>query len=219
MLGRGFTAAEVSALDAAIDMAMAAAPAQGAAGLTDEAAFFAAVRAAFGALGQSQVEGFQRLLGAMAAARWPVSFVAYALATAWHETNETMEPVREAYWLSESWRKANLRYYPWYGRGDVQLTWEANYRAADAALGLDGALIAEPDLAMRPDISARVLVWGMQAGAFTGKALATYLPLQGPATRAAYKGARRIINGQDKADHIAGLALGFEGALVAGGWQ
>ena len=43
--------------------------------------------------------------------RW----VAYIMATVKHETNNTFEPVEEAYWLSESWRKANLRYYPWHG--------------------------------------------------------------------------------------------------------
>lgn len=36
-------------------------------------------------------------------------------------------PVREAYWLSEAWRAANLRYYPDYGRGLMQCTWPDNY--------------------------------------------------------------------------------------------
>jgi hypothetical protein len=36
----------------------------------------------------------------------------YILATAFWETARTMHPVREAYWLSESWRRSNLRYYP-----------------------------------------------------------------------------------------------------------
>ena len=49
---------------------------------------------------------------------------AYVLATAYWETARTMEPVREAFWMSEEWRRANLRYFPWYGRGFVQLTWE-----------------------------------------------------------------------------------------------
>ena len=62
----------------------------------------------------------------MGKARWPTAWCAYGLATAWWETNKTMQPVREAYWLSEAWRKPNLRYYPHYGRGYVQLTWKGD---------------------------------------------------------------------------------------------
>jgi hypothetical protein len=62
--------------------------------------------ASFGALDQSQVDGFEALLQAFGMARWPVAFASYGLATAWRETNETMQPVREAYWLSEDWRKS-----------------------------------------------------------------------------------------------------------------
>ena len=39
--------------------------------------------------------------------------LAYLLATAFWETARTMQPVDEAFWLSEAWRKKNLRY----GRG------------------------------------------------------------------------------------------------------
>jgi hypothetical protein len=43
-------------------------------------------------------------------------------------------PVREAYWLSEAWRAANLRYYPAYGRGLMQCTWPENYEAYGQAI-------------------------------------------------------------------------------------
>lgn len=43
------------------------------------------------------------------------SQIAYVLATVDWETNKTFKPVKEAYWLSENWRKKNLRYYPFYG--------------------------------------------------------------------------------------------------------
>lgn len=36
-----------------------------------------------------------------------VKHTAYVLATAKWETNHTMKPVREAYWLSEDWRRKN----------------------------------------------------------------------------------------------------------------
>lgn len=71
------------------------------------------------------------------------------------ETAHTFEPVREAYWLPESWRAANLRYYPWYGRGFVQLTWQSNYDAFGKHIGVD--LISDPDLAMQPAIAARIM--------------------------------------------------------------
>jgi hypothetical protein len=43
--------------------------------------------------------------------------VAYVLATTEWETAQTFKPVREAFWLSEDWRRRNFRYYPYYGRG------------------------------------------------------------------------------------------------------
>ncbi|MFL6728068.1 MAG: hypothetical protein ACJ8FS_16370 [Sphingomicrobium sp.] len=130
-----------------------------------------------------------------------------------------MEPVKEAFWLGEDWRKANLRYYPWYGRGFVQLTWEANYKRADDELNLGGTLIADPDLALQPGIAAKILRLGMEQGWFTRKALKDYLPLSGRAGYDAYKEARRIINGTDKWDVIAKEAQSFEAALLAGGWK
>lgn len=52
---------------------------------------------------------------------------------------------------------AQERYWPWHGRGLIQLTWERNYRAAGKALGID--LIADPDKALEPETSARILAW------------------------------------------------------------
>jgi predicted chitinase len=189
--------------------------------LTDEARFYDVVRTQLQRLTVDQVAGTQRLLQAFGVARWPIAWTAYGLATGWRETNKLMQPVEEAYFLgdrADAYRK-RLRYYPWTGRGDVQLTWQANYRAADVALGLGGALVADPDLALKPDISARIMVWGMSTGAFTGKKLADYLPESGPADIHQFTNARRIINGLDAAVEIAGNALKFQDALVAGGWR
>jgi putative chitinase len=180
--------------------------------LTDEARFYDVVRTQLQRLTVDQVTGFQRLLQAFGVAQWPIAYAAYGLATAWRETNKQMQPVEEAY-------RKRLRYYPWTGRGDVQLTWEANYRAADVALGLGGALVADPDLALKPDISARIMVWGMSTGAFTGKKLSDYLPESGPADIHQFTNARRTINGLDAAVEIAGNALKFQDALAAGGWR
>ena len=139
---------------------------------------------------------------------------AYVLATAEWETNYTFEPVAEAYWVknAEAWRKKNLRYWPWYGRGFVQLTWEANYRKAGEKIGVD--LIADPDAAMVPANAAKILVLGMKEGWFTGKALGDYITLQA----SDFVGARRIINGTDKAAKIAALAKTHDRDLLAAGY-
>lgn len=137
---------------------------------------------------------------------------AYVLATAFWETARTMEPVKEAFWLSERWRETNLRYYPWYGRGYVQLTWKQNYERAGRELDLD--LTTDPDAVMVPNTASRILVLGCRDGWFTGKALSEYITL----TKSDFEGARRIVNGTDKAETIAGLARSYDAALLAEGY-
>lgn len=120
---------------------------------------------------------------------------AYVLATAYHETAHTMKPVREAFWLSEPWRKKNLRYWPWYGRGYVQLTWERNYKRAGSELGLD--LTTDADVVMGSKVASKIIVKGMAEGWFTGKAMRDYTT---------FKDMRRVVNGTDKAALIASHA-------------
>lgn len=187
----------------------------------DKAAFYAELRKSkpqgLGPLNAGQVKGIETLLDACEGA--PLAHASYMMATAWHETNGTMEPVVEAYWLSEQWRKTHLRYYPWHGRGYVQLTWLANYKKADKKLGLNGALIATPDLALDPVIAAKIMRAGMDEGWFTGVSLHKVLPIAGVATRAQYCDARTIINGRDKADLVEDYAQIFERGFRHGGWQ
>ncbi len=102
------------------------------------------------------------------AAAWPAIYAALeargiasqavcaaAIATIAIETASTFKPVREAFWLDEDWRKTNLRYYPWYGRGYIQLTWETNYTKYGKLLEVD--LIGNAELAMDPEVAAKVL--------------------------------------------------------------
>lgn len=192
--------------------------------LKDPAQFFGVVRGHFGPLEKSQVEGFNALLTAMSP--WPVSWVAYGLATAWAETNATMQPVREAYWLSDAWRKKNLRYYPHYGRGYVQITWLKNYQwldkaSAEAGLTRPGEILANLDLAMRPDIASLALRAGLEEGRYDshGKRMADRIPANGQATLKQYIDARYLVNIQDNAAKIAGYAQKFEQALKAGAWS
>lgn len=126
--------------------------------------------------------------------------IAYGLATAQWETGHTFEPVKEAYWLSEKWRRDNFRYYPYYGRGYVQLTWENNYKVYSSILGLD--LVGDPDLALRHDASLFTIAHGMKIGTFTGRKLEDYVSKG----KTDFLEARRVINGTDKQKEIADLA-------------
>jgi hypothetical protein len=187
-------------------------------------AFFAAVRARpfGGALTQAQVDGLDALLDAFDKAGdafADMRFRAYALATAFHETARRMQPIEE-------FGHGRGRAYghpagPWHqiydGRGDVQLTWEANYKKATArlrelgAIGHDVDLEKTPALAMRPDIAAAVMIHGMAEGWFCGHKLGDYFN----AGKDDPVGARHIINGSDRAGLIAGYYRNFVAALRA----
>jgi len=177
----------------------------------------------FTRLTAAQVKGHESVIAVMKEHKVPLSWAAYILATSYHETARKMQPVREGLNASDAWRKRNLRYYPWYGRGHVQLTWEENYVKADKKLGLGGALAKNADLALDPVISAEVLVVGMLEGWFSGDkagrhTLLRHLPNKNKATRTQFKNARRIVNIMDKADLIAGHALVYQEALIKIGY-
>jgi predicted chitinase len=133
-----------------------------------------------------------------------VDQIAYVLATVEHETAGTFQPVKEAYWKDEAWRQAHLRYYPYYGRGYVQLTWKANYQVYGRKLGLD--LVAHPDLAMDPGNARFILIDGFKTGVFTGKKIADYIN----ENDTDFINARRCINGLDCAQKIAALAAKYQ---------
>lgn len=136
---------------------------------------------------------------------------AYMLATVMWETAYTMQPVRE--YGSDTYLRKK-KYWPWVGRGYVQLTWDYNYKKASDKLGVD--LISNPDKAMDPEVAVKVLFEGMLNGWFTGKKLSDYMDgkqeTDAEDTKE-FKGARKIINGTDKADKIAALALQIDRAL------
>lgn len=182
-------------------------------------ALFAEIRKSLfgGRLTAGQVEGIKAKIAAMQLEGFPLSWMAYVLATSYHETAKRMLPVREGLSASDAWRKKNLRYYPWYGRGDVQLTWEENYRKADTLLGLGGKLVANPDLALDKDISAKVIVLGMRDGWFSKSSMKGKLK-NAVATYEEFRLSRPIVNIMDKADMIAGIAVKFQAALMKAGY-
>ena len=177
-------------------------------------------RAPFGGrLSTTQVQGVEDLLSS-----WRGDDprpLAYVLATVFHETGGRMVPVREGFAANDTGARrvvAKRKYgkpdpttgHVYYGRGHVQLTWAENYKSMGNLLGLP--LYEQPDLALNPKISARILIEGMVRGTFTGKKLADYFGQGGVADPV---GARRIINGTDKAKLIAGHYEAFLGALQA----
>jgi putative chitinase len=186
----------------------------------DRKRFFDGYRAKYGSLKQGQVDGLNALLAAVEAdpdvsdVRW----VAYMLATVKHECADTWQPIEE--YGKGKGRKygnavtvtdpdGNTYSNVYYGRGYVQLTWEANYRKMGSALG--NRLLYEPALALQPDIAYQIMSLGMRRGDFTGKKLEDYINDKG----VDYVNARRIINGTDRADLIAGYARDLEAILRA----
>jgi len=68
------------------------------------------------------------------------------------EEKESKNPASAVY-------KAQQRYYKsgYYGRGYIQLTWHFNYLGIGKALGIP--LDTCPDLALQPDVAAKILAW------------------------------------------------------------
>ncbi len=191
-------------------------------------AFFDAARASLfhGLTTRAQVDGINAILSAWDKA-FPagidVRFVAYALATAFHETAETMTPIPEI--GHGAGRPYGRRVPPYdqayYGRGLVQLTWDYNYHWADTELHASGilkpseSLMKTPDLALRFDCAAAIMIVGMIQGRFTKRKLADYFTSHA----ADWFHAREIINGLDKAWTVASYGERFCSALTTGGWE
>ncbi len=146
---------------------------------------------------------------------------AYMLATSYHETDKKMQPIEEygkgkgrPYGQKIMYNGKPYKFPDkiYYGRGDVQLTWYENYKLMGKLLNIP--LLEQPELALNPEISARIMIEGMTKGKsnrgdFTGVSLETYFN----STKNDPVNARRIINGLDKAELIAGYYYKFLEAL------
>lgn len=207
----------------------------------DHKAFFAYLRRSdvpiFGkSLSQRQVDGITAIL--KAGAHLPLDHLAHVLGEVAHETGRGMYPIKETVFrshtnqnpsddvvkarLDAAWAKGVM---PWvksaywrdgfFGRGQIQLTHEANYKKFSPLVGVD--LVANPSRALDLDISAKVAVLGCEKGLFTGRKLADY------DTSVCYnhKQARRIVNGyvEKQAGDVANCATHFAIALRAAGYS
>ena len=173
----------------------------------DRSRFYTSLRArgsgVFGtSLSQGQVDGTEKILDEAQRRGVSLPHLAYILATAYHESAHTMQPVREM--GGEKYLRTK-RYYPWVGEGLVQVTWEENHRKFGAT---------SPGQMMTWPIALVAIFDGMLKGMFTGKKLSDYIG-EG---RKDYVNARRIVNGIDKAKQIAGYAVAFENALRSAGY-
>ena len=183
-----------------------------------------------GRLSTGQVAGLSAILDGWEsrAPDLPATALAYVLATAYHETAATMQPVRETLATSDAaaierlerafragrlgsvktpyWRPDNDG-KSWFGRGLVQLTHRRNYATMSKLVGID--LVADPGRLLELPVSVEVLIEGMRHGAFTGRKLGDSFA----ARKSDWIGARRIINGTDRAELIAGHGRAFADAL------
>lgn len=183
-----------------------------------------------GRLAQGQVNGMTAILD-----KWEAEspddddrHLAYMLATAYHETARTMQPVRETLadsdekaiaildrafaqgrlpWVSTPYWRRDGEAKSWLGRGLVQITHKRNYAELSAVAFVD--LVEEPDLAMRMDVALNIMFGGMRRGMFTGRALSDCFN----ASREDWRGARRIINSLDRAEAVADYGRSFYGAI------
>lgn len=186
-------------------------------------------------MSQPQVDGMDALLDYIDQLGWHPTedanqyfnyWNAYNFATAYHETAYTMQPIEE--YGSDAYLRGK-DYWPYYGRGFVQLTWETNYQRSDVEILANDLISPETfntlpegvvnqtqhmEQALDLEIASCNLMIGCWKGWYTGKKLWDYLRND----RKDYKNARRIVNGTDKASEIAGHAGKFEKAFV-GSWQ
>lgn len=188
--------------------------------MIDRKAFFDSVRASLfnGVLSQRQVDGMNDLIDV-----WErlfpdkdIRWLAYALATAFHETAYLMVPIEEyGRGSGQPYGQPTGPYTEaYYGRGHVQLTWIENYRKAEQFLaeryGIRVPMVEYPHRMLEDEPSALVLYDGMIHGWFTGVGLPTFFDAdtEDPVN------ARKVVNGLDKADVIAGYYWKFKDALT-----
>jgi len=135
---------------------------------------------------------------------------AYIFATAYWEAHNPRKPELRMTPMPEFGGEKYLKskkYYPYYGRGLSQLTWDYNYKKEGLRLNLP--LLTQPELILHIPTAANSHVYCMVHGSYTGKKLSDYIN----ADKCDYVNARRIINGKDKAAEIAAIAQKFETTL------
>jgi hypothetical protein len=173
--------------------------------MIDRTKFFEIVRKQFGSLRQTQVDGFNKILDEWGRGEYDdIRWLAYMLATVWHETATQMQPIREE--GSEAYLRAKP-YYPWVGEGLVQVTWANNARKFGAT---------KPGDLLKWPVALDALFRGMTLGMFRpGHKLDTYFnDRKWTGRHSPEYAARAIIQGeQSKAMQVAQYYRMFMEAL------
>lgn len=193
-----------------------------------------------GKMTAAQVDGLTLLLDVWEADFWNYDdrILAHNLGTVFHETNQTMQPIREkggrAYFIERYWKNLTIRKQlgnlleedavERSGRGFVQLTGRSNdlratieirkqcaqiVAAFQAETGQKFDLILSPAQALHPRIAVAVLYLGTIQGWFTGAKLTKFFN----ATTEKWVEARAVVNGTDKNKIIADFAKKFYAAI------
>ena len=173
-----------------------------------------------GSLSQGQVDNINCILNAWDKYK-PQSdprFIAYSLGTVYRECGSHMNPVEEnGHGRGKKYGKPTGKFKQvYFGRGYVQLTWDYNYKFADeklhelGILGTSVSLLREPELALKQEIAAPILVLGMIEGWFNHRKLSDFFV----GTRSDWVDARTIINGHDHAQLVASYGMTFYHALT-----
>ena len=139
---------------------------------------------------------------------------AYVLATVRHESKMGLWMLDQAsgwafegrHHLGNVRRGDGPRYR---GRGYIRIVGRRAYAAWEQELGLP--LVAEPDRVTEPDVAAEIAVLGMKWGRFSGVPLSEHVN-EGSID---YVGARRVVNGQDRAILVSRYAREYEAQLRA----
>jgi hypothetical protein len=164
------------------------------------------------------VDRLEAILTRLDAKRIEPAQAAYILATAYHESDRfrTMEEYASGAAYEGRANLGNMQPGDgkrFKGRGFVQITGRRNYTDWANRLGVD--LVGNPALAARLDHAVTILIDGMMLGTFTGRKLPDYVT----GAKRDYVGARRVVNGTDRAKLIANHARAFEKALAGAGYD
>lgn len=178
------------------------------------------IRKEFGKLSSSQVQGFEAIFNEFENRQMnDLRMLSYILATIWHEVGKTMQPIEEIgkgkglKYGKRVWYDGRIYTdipHIFYGRGHTQNTWRDIYLKLTKANNKGWDFVNNPELLLKMEQSVWATFHAMTTGLYTGRKLSQYFndKVIDPV------GARKIINGTDKAELISGYYDKFLKSIV-----